>query len=96
MPKKRPPKEVWIELRKIVWERDGKICVHCLTPVELEECNIDHIKSGKSGNNKLSNLRTLCKRCHVLRSDSRHRGMIAKALKDDVIPPDWRELVWEG
>lgn len=95
MPKKRPPKEVWNELRVIVWERDGKECVHCHTSVSLEECNIDHIRSGKLGTNELSNLRTLCRRCHVLRVDNRHRGMVAKALKDGVIPPDWRELVWE-
>jgi hypothetical protein len=31
----------------------------------------------------------------VLRADLRHRGMIAKALKDGIIPPKWRELVWE-
>jgi hypothetical protein len=72
------------------------MCVHCNIYISLEECNIDHIKSGKLGTNKLSNLRTLCKRCHVLRADCRHRGMIAKALKDGVIPPNWREFVWEG
>jgi hypothetical protein len=63
--------------------------------VALEECHIDHIKSGKLGSNKLSNLRTLCRRCHVLRADNRHRGMIASALRDGIIPPDWRGLVWE-
>jgi len=96
MPKKRPPKEVWAELRKIVWERDGGKCVHCHIPVKINECNIDHIKSGKLATNQLKNLRTLCRRCHVLRSDSRHRGMISKALKDGIIPPNWRELVWDG
>ena len=25
-----------------------------------------------------------------------HRGMIAGAVKAGVIPPNWRELVWEG
>jgi len=40
-------------------------------------------------------LRTLCRRCHVLRKDMRHRGMIASALRDGIIPPDWRGLVWE-
>ena len=37
----------------------------------------------------------LCRRCHVLRADKRHRGMIANALRDGIIPPNWRELVWE-
>jgi hypothetical protein len=31
----------------------------------------------------------------VLRADNRHRRMIAKALADGVIPPDWRPLVWD-
>ena len=83
-------------LRPIGWERDGRKCVHCETSVALESCHIDHIRSGKLGTNQLSNLRTLCRRCHVLRADKRHRGMIASALRDGVIPPNWRELVWEG
>lgn len=96
MPKKRLPKEVWIEVRKIIWQRDGFKCVHCNVSVSLKDCNIDHIISGKSGSNKLGNLRTLCKKCHILRLDCRHRGMIAKGLKNDIIPPNWREFVWDG
>jgi len=98
MPKKRQPDEIWQETRKRVWERDfdnGGICSHCLSSVTLEECNIDHIQSGKLASNHLDNLRILCRRCHVLRLDNRHRGMIAKALSDGIIPPNWRELVWE-
>ena len=95
MPKHRPPRETWQGLRCIVWERDGGKCVHCGEPVTLEQCNIDHIQSGKNATNEIKNLRTLCRRCHVLRADKRHRGMVAKALKDGVIPPNWRELVWD-
>ena len=99
MPKRRPPKEVWAELRRIVWERDGGRCQgqYCTDapPLPLDVCHIDHIVSGKRGTNKLSNLRTLCRRCHVLRLDSRHRGMIASALRDGIIGPDWRSQVWE-
>jgi 5-methylcytosine-specific restriction endonuclease McrA len=62
----------------------------------LEAAEIDHIHSGKLATNKFKNLRTLCRRCHVLRADHRHAGMIASALRDGVIPPNWRELVWEG
>jgi len=94
MPRKRPPKEVWSKLRKIVWDRDGGKCKHCHESVDLDKCHIDHIRSGKLGTNKLKNLRVLCRRCHVLREDGRHRGMIGKALKDGIIPPNWRELVW--
>lgn len=95
MPRRRLPKDIWLEVRRIVWERDGKKCMHCGIEVTLEECHLDHIKSGKNADNKLSNLRTLCRRCHVLRADNRHRGMTANAVKDGIIPPDWRKLVWE-
>ena len=47
------------------------------------------------GTNELTNLRTLCRRHHCLRADHRHRGMIAGALRDGVIPPNWRGLVWD-
>ena len=72
------------------------MCTHCGKPLSLDECHTDHIKSGRLGDNRDSNLRTLCRRCHVLRDDKRHRGMIAGALRDGIIPPNWRELVWEG
>ena len=95
MPKSRPPFEEWQQKRKKVWKRDGKKCVRCEKSLSLKKAHIDHIVSGKRGTNKMENLRTLCRRCHVLRVDIRHRGMIAKALEDGVIPPNWRELTWE-
>lgn len=101
MPKKRQPREIWIiNTRPVVYERDKGRCQgpYCEDKPEysisLETCNIDHIRSGKHGTNELSNLRVLCRRCHVLRADKRHRGMIRKALEDGIIPPDWRGLVW--
>lgn len=96
MPKRRPPREVWAALRRIVWDRDGRRCVRCAVPVAFEVFHCDHIVSGKLGTNALGNLRTLCRRCHVLRADGRHRGMIAAALRDGIIGPDWRALVWDG
>ncbi len=95
MPRKRLSKELWYPLREKIWVRDGKICVRCKEQVSLEECHCDHIQSGKFGSNAESNLRTLCRRCHVLRYDFRHRGMIAGALKDGVIDWNWRSQVWE-
>jgi 5-methylcytosine-specific restriction enzyme A len=96
MPRKRPPREVWdATLRPAIWKRDGGRCVRCEVEVTLQAAHIDHVRSGKLGTNEFKNLRTLCRRCHVLRADMRHRGMIAAALRDGVIPPDWRELVWE-
>ena len=96
MPRKRQPKEIWLETRKRIYERDEGLCQypHGKHPVSLEESHIDHIVSGKLGTNADSNLRVLCRMHHVLRADHRHRGMIANALRDGVIPPNWRELVW--
>ena len=96
MPKSRQPREIWRETRKRIWKRDGGRCQHCGALVALNECHIDHIKSGKLAGNEDSNLRVLCRRCHVLRIDKRHRGMTAGALRDGIVPPNWRELVWEG
>ena len=95
MPKSRPPREVWKVLRVLVWKRDGRRCVRCRCNLKLPEAHIDHVRSGRLADNRIQNLRTLCRRCHVLRADLRHRGMIANALRDGIIPPNWRELVWE-
>lgn len=94
MPKRRQPNYVWKNTRMDVWKRDNCMCVHCKKEISLNECHVDHIKSGKKGSNSLYNLRTLYPRCHVLRRDFRHRGMIAWALKKGLIPPNWRELTW--
>jgi 5-methylcytosine-specific restriction protein A len=96
MPRARPPRDVWRALRVIVWRRDNNRCIRCGLCLSLREAHIDHRDSGKLADNRLKNLRTLCRRCHVLRADPRHRGMIAAALRDGIIPPNWRELVWEG
>jgi len=96
VPKRRQPREIWQQTRLTVLQRDGFMCVHCHISVAVETAHIDHIRSGKLAGNELSNLRTLCRRCHVLRSDFRHRGMIAAALRDGIIPPNWRKLVWDG
>jgi 5-methylcytosine-specific restriction endonuclease McrA len=94
---RRQPKEIWHNnTRPKVFERDGGKCVKCKLPVTLKTCHIDHIQSGIIGSNHIDNLRTLCRQCHVLRADIRHRGMVANALKKGIIPANWRELVWEG
>ncbi|MGE7934596.1 HNH endonuclease [Viridibacillus arvi] len=96
MPKKRSPSETWYKnIRPIIWKRDGEKCVNCSTCISLSECHIDHILSGLKGSNKFSNLRTLCPRCHVLRSDNNHRGMIQSALGKNLIVADWRKFVWD-
>jgi 5-methylcytosine-specific restriction enzyme A len=95
MPRKRLDKELWDDIRIKVWERDSKKCTKCNVDISIDECHIDHIKSGILGTNKLENLRTLCRRCHVLRADLRHQGMISKALLQGIISPGWREQVWD-
>ena len=96
MPRRRQAKEIWCGTRRRVLERDGYECVRCHLPVGERTAHIDHIKSGKLSTNEMSNLRALCRRCHCLRADGKHRGMTAKALRDGLIPANWRELVWEG
>jgi len=100
MPRKRRlPQELWEAMRQRVWERDGGRCQgpYCrdAQPLALETVHIDHrVPVSAGGTNASSNLRTLCRRCHVLRAGHAHAGMIAHALRDGVIPPDWRALVW--
>ncbi len=94
--KKRLDRELWANTRKEVHARDGGRCVHCGAEVGLDECHTDHIRPlSKGGGNHVDNLRTLCRRCHVLRRDTAHRGLIANALRDGIIPPKWRELTWD-
>jgi 5-methylcytosine-specific restriction endonuclease McrA len=90
----------WQTLRRQVWERDDGRCQgpYCrdAAPLPLEAAHIDHrVPLSRGGTNELDNLRTLCRRCHALRSDENHQGMIVAALRDGVIPPNWRELVWD-
>lgn len=95
MPKKRQPREIWLQTRKRILQRDNFKCVRCKIHLEESSAHIDHIKSGKLSNNHDSNLRTLCRKCHTLRLDHRHRGMISKALKLGIIDADWRDHLWE-
>jgi 5-methylcytosine-specific restriction endonuclease McrA len=98
---RRPPQAVWQLLRAEVWARDSESCCgpYCVDApsLPLKVVHIDHIVPlSKGGSNHIDNLRVLCRRCHVLRAGHEHQGMIAAALRDGVIPPDWRPLVWDG
>jgi 5-methylcytosine-specific restriction endonuclease McrA len=98
---RRISRELWTQIRATVWARDRACCCgpYCIDapPLRLEVAHIDHIVPlAKGGTNHLDNLRTLCRRCHVLRAGHEHQGLIAAALRDGVIPPDWRPLVWDG
>jgi 5-methylcytosine-specific restriction endonuclease McrA len=97
---RRPSRELWNLLRRQVWLRDQKRCQgpYCrdAPPIALEAAHIDHkIPLSRGGTNQIENLRTLCRRCHVLRADRNHQGLVDAALRDGVVPPNWRELVWD-
>lgn len=99
---KRLPKAAWQQTRRRIWERDqgkctGPYCIDTLPySLPLWKADVDHIiELCEGGSNRDRNLRTLCRRCHALRSSHAHQGMIAYALRADIIPPDWRSLVWE-
>jgi hypothetical protein len=101
-PRRQPP-EIWQETRQRIWQRDqgrcqGPYCQSCPPwSLSLQSAQIDHIiEVCRGGSNSDPNLRTLCRRCHCLRANHTHQGMIAPALRDEIIPPNWRSLVWEG
>ena len=59
----------WKELRGAVWERDDKKCVVCGQSTGSGQIHhLVHRKHG--GSNDLSNLVTLCGRCHMLESNT--------------------------
>lgn len=100
---RRQPSGLWQQTRMRVWRRDngrcqGPYCQHHPSySLSLKDAQIDHIlELSKGGTDADANLRTLCRRCHCLRASIAHQGMVASALQDGVIPPDWRSLVWEG
>lgn len=60
------PRDVSLELRGIVFERDGYCCAKCGATNELE---IDHIVPvSKGGGNEEANLQVLCKTCNRKKS----------------------------
>lgn len=103
MKRRRQPLVIWRHTRQRIWQRDAGKCQgpYCqdlpLWSLPLHSAHIDHIREvSKGGSNADSNLRTLCRRCHVLRANKSHQGMIAQAVRDGIIPADWRSRVWEG
>lgn len=60
----------WDHLREFDWNRDGKKCVNCQSPVEIKKglwssVHCAHRKSkGSGGNDTPDNTRSLCGYCH--------------------------------
>lgn len=67
----------WRKIREIALERDGYRCRQCgIVPERLRDLEVDHIVPLRNGGARLdlSNLQTLCRRCHKAkhrRSDER-------------------------
>ena len=53
--------EKWKQKRKLVLQRDGYCCMDCLSGDQLE---VHHITYKRLGNEKLSDLATVCRSCH--------------------------------
>lgn len=103
MRRRRQPRAIWQQTRQRIWQRDKGRChgPYChdkpARSIPLNKAHIDHVlELSYGGTNADSNLRVLCRRCHVLRASHAHQGMVLKALRDGIIPVNWRSLVWEG
>jgi hypothetical protein len=70
MPPMRPP--VPVKLRKQVFERDGRKCVHCGDEHNLTADHIVPVVLG--GETSLRNLQTLCRRCNSKKGAKVPRG----------------------
>lgn len=94
---RRQHSSLWQATRQRIWQRDQGRCqgFYCrdqpFYSLSQEEAQIDHIlEKSQGGTDADANLRTLCRRCHCLRASRVHQGMIAAALRDGLIPPNWR------
>jgi len=93
MRNRQPPSAVWTDRGRTAWERDGRQCVRCEAFLSFKDSRTDRVDP--SGSYGLGNLRTLCRRCYTLRVANVGKGLAAGALRDGIIPPDWRGLVWD-
>ena len=72
----------WYKARMIALRRDNFICVFCGSNEDLE---VDHIQPRKKGgSDDLSNLRTLCHKCHM--------RYVHGVLKEDMPMATWIAL----
>lgn len=94
---RRPESRVTQATKERLLERDGWKCVRCGMVLGKSTVRIDHIKTGYGwdGSSGDSNRRCLCRRCFALRAESRRNSEIGRCLRDGLIPPDWRPLVWD-
>lgn len=55
----------WHDLKKALFTRDQHRCVNCYSTTDTVTLDADHgVPRGVGGSERLSNLNTLCRRCH--------------------------------
>lgn len=81
----------WEKMRRVILERDGYQCVLCKRFGRME---VDHkIPFHKGGTNDPSNLQTLCRGCHI---DKTQKEMYAlRGKRTDRYAPGFRDLLKE-
>lgn len=62
----------WNERRELAKNRDGKKCVKCISPFQLQTHH--KIALSKGGSNSLDNLITLCEQCHLKEHNTKSFG----------------------
>jgi 5-methylcytosine-specific restriction enzyme A len=90
-----PHATISAHVHRRVWERAGGRCTHCGAAIPRGQPYTDLATLDLAGRYRytVDQLRLLCRRCQVLRGNK--PGMVATALRDGIIPPNWRELVWD-
>ena len=61
----------WKRVRRVIYERDGGICMKCGQPVTRENFHVDHIIPISKGGDEwdLSNLELSCPQCNLKKGD---------------------------
>jgi len=68
----------WNELKRAVFVRDQHRCVNCLRATDNSPLDADHsVPRGVGGSDRISNLNTLCRRCH----QAKHGDSIAPSIQ---------------
>lgn len=57
----------WNRVRRVIYERDGGICMNCGKPVKPDNFHVDHIDPICNGGAEwlLSNLELNCQKCNL-------------------------------
>lgn len=69
----------WVQLRGYVLERDGHRCRLGSTVCTIEATEVDHVVRGE--NHDESNLRAVCRSCHLRKSSAEGNAAKPKRLR---------------